>query len=620
MKKLFSILLITSMLLSLMSAFSFNVSADYPKAEDEAVMNGYENLCLTYTYNPNAANNGRHLPEDLKPYVGYYGVDGQLKDFFFDSYLFLPCVTYGVSGARLHYDVNQPTKAEDWIAYVNDTFAEGANVDALEVAFGEAKTALNDNDRKAGVVLTILYPADNQTDFGSLGGKNLDFTKLEDRKLAIKWIIDEQLKLYNENGYKNLELIGFYWLEEYLVTTGDAIENKQLYQYAADYLHSLGLKFVWIPWFRSHGYKQWKELGFDIACMQPNMYWEQIPTENRVTDTADECKSLGMGVEIEIDGRALASAEYYNRYLDYLEGCMNRGAMNSVKMYYQDAKSGIYYKAWKSTDERSRSIYDLTYKYAKGTLTQADIDSFRSPEFELPKDVKWRSNGKKYTATPAYFDGNGAGYQNIDGKELTDGIIGASELDTEWHGFHKSILDPDGRMSVTVDLSAIYKDLTHFIAHFSHIENYGIDDPADVKIEISTDGENFTTIATPEIQTHDIAAYVSYHCEPVTARYVKFSFINSNANFVFCSEVLVGAGEAPTNTPEASKPESVEGNESQNGTESVEGTESEDVSEASVTDKNEADSQSNWYIWVIAAALLIVCVVVFLTIKKSKKQ
>ena len=142
----------------------------------------------------------------------------------------------------------------------------------------------------------------------------------------------------------------------------------------------------------------------------------------------------------------------------------------------------------------------------------------------------------------------------------------------------------------------------------------------DYKVYLSTDGENFTTIATPEIQTHDIAAYVSYQCEPVTARYVKFSFINSNANFVFCSEVLVGAGEAPTNTPEASKPESVEGNESQNGTESVEGTESENVSEASETDKNEADSQSNWYIWVIAAALLIVCVVVFLTIKKSKKQ
>ena len=269
MKKLLSFFLVLSMLTAAFSAFTFSASADFPKADD--VMNGYENLCLTYTYNPNAANNGRHLAEDLKPYVGYYDTEGSLKDFFFDSYLFLPCVTYGVSGARLHYDTNNPTKAVDWQAYIDDTFYEGTNVDALETAFGEVKQKLGDTEKKAGVVLTVLYPAYGQKDFGTLGGKTLDFSKLDDRKYAIKWMIDEQLKLYNDRGYEHLELIGFYWLEEYLITHGNKEENKQLYQYTAEYLHSLGLKFVWIPWYQANGYTEWKELGFDIIKTSSNV-------------------------------------------------------------------------------------------------------------------------------------------------------------------------------------------------------------------------------------------------------------------------------------------------------------------------------------------------------------
>lgn len=613
MKKLLSFILVTAMLISAFSCLSFSASADFPNAKE--AMNGYENLCLTYTYNPNAANNGRHLPEDLKPYVGYYDQEGNLKDFFFDSYLFLPCVTYGVSGARLHYDTNNPTKAIDWEDYVNDTFYEGTNVDALETAFGEAKQQLGNTDKKAGVVLTVLYPAYGQKDFGSLGGKTLDFSKLDDRKYAIKWMIDEQLKLYNERDYKNLELIGFYWLEEYLVTYGNKEENKLLYQYTADYLHSLDLKFVWIPWYQANGYKEWNDLGFDIACMQPNMYWEQIPTPNRVADTVEECKLYGMGTEIEIDARALASAEYYNRYLDYLEGSLQNGAMNTVKMYYQDAKSGIYYRAWSSSEERARSIYDLTYKYARGTLTQEDIDKFRSPVFKLPEGVNWRSKGKKYVASRAYSDGNGAGYQNIDGKELTDGVIGASELDTEWHGFHNTLLDDDGRMSVTVDLGAIYKDLTHFIAHFSHIQNYGIDDPADVRIAVSTDGKAFTEIAAPELQYNDIAAYVIYHCEPLTAQYVKFSFVNSKANFVFCSEVLAGAGTPPSAESESSQIENVSKTESNTESESVK------TDETSVTTDGDDKNGSVWYIYVILGAVLLIAVgVVIITSKTRNKQ
>ena len=543
MKKFLAFILVALMMFTTFSFLPFNANADFPDPEE--AMDGYENLCLTYTYNPKRDDFGRHTAQDLAPYVAYYDKKGNVKDFFFDSYLFLPCMQYGVSGARMHYDTNNPTKAVDWESYVNDTFSEGTNVDALEAAFGEAKQKLGDSERKAGVVFTILYPGYGEKNFGSLGGRNLDFSKLDDRKYAVKWIIDEQIKLYNERNYQHLDLIGFYWLEEYLVTYGNKSENTALYKYASDYLHSLGLKFIWIPWYHSQGYDQWRELGFDVSCMQPNMFWQTTPTPNRVPSTVKECASLGMGTEMEVDGRALVDNGYYNRYLDYLEGCMQNGAMDTIKMYYQDGKPGVYYRACHSENEMSRSVYDLTYKYAKGTLTQADIDDHRMPEFSFDEDVEWRSFRKSYTTSGAYQDGNGAQYQNIDGKELTDGVIGVSDLGTEWHGFHNSLVDSENRMSAVVDLGAVYNDLTHFAAHFSHIQRYGIGAPSDIRISVSTDGVVFKDIANPDLMINGVTSYVIHHTAPVTARYVKFSFITEIHNFVFCSELLVGAGEPP---------------------------------------------------------------------------
>ncbi len=545
MKRHISILLAIVLLSSVFSLFGVNVSADYPEI---ASMNGYENLCLTYTWNPDRGDNGRHTVDDLMPYVAYYDKNRQIKDFFFDSYLFLPCQKAGPSGGSLHYWYSTPTKAIDWTSYVEDTFYDDRNVEALDTAFGRAKEALNAPDKKAGVFFTILYPGTpSGADFGSLGGKELDLSKMEDRKAAIKWIIDEQIRLYTEGNYENLDLIGFYWMEEYINATSD----KELFKYASDYLHSLGLKFLWIPHYRANGYAEWADYGFDVACRQPNRYWDGSLSKSRVETCVDTCESYGMSVEIELDQNALSNSDYYNRYLDYLEVCMQKGAMDTIKMYYQGGKEGVYYAASRSTHARARSVYDLTYKYAKGTLTQADIDEMRDesnivvPPFTLPEDVDWISIGKKYVATQPYSDGSGAKYQDNDGKELTDGIIGTSDMGTDWHAFHVSRLDSDKRMSVTIDLGEVRDDLTDFLIQFNHIQLHGIGDPAnDIKVYISEDGTNYRPIGEPELKYYEYTVYVHHKTIPLTARYVKFSFINSTGtNFVFCGEAAVGVSE-----------------------------------------------------------------------------
>lgn len=654
MKKIIVLILAVAMLIPLFAWGTLNAEAEMPST---TALDGYENLCLTYTFRYGSYKNGAHTADDLMPYVAYLDNNGKAKDYFFDSYLFLPCVTYGPSGARIHADSADPTLAIDWTTYVEDTFMSGHNVDALETAMGRANSALGGN-KKAGVYFSILYPCKTATNFGTLGGKSLNFSKQEDRKYAIKWIIDEQLKLYKNAGYKNLDLVGFYWLEEYLYNDGSPQLEVELFKYASEYLHSLGLKFIWIPWYTANGFNIWKNLGFDVACMQPNMFWQDIGSINRVDTSIRISKQNGMCMEMEVDGRALTDSEYYNRYLDYLESGMKNGAMKSIKMYYQDGKPAVYYQACNSTNSRARSVYDLTYKYAKKTLTQADIDFCRSDKFALPKGIKWVSKGKPYTSNPSFVDGNGMDYQNVNGKELTDGIIATEELSTDWHAFHISNRDDEGRMSAIVDLGKVRNDLTCFMAHFDNCRNYGIGYPSDIKFYVSNDGKNFTLLTALDLEISDNISYVKYRCVPTTARYVKLSFLPQSGSFVFLSEILVGIDsdeeEPPqgntSNDKEDTSSSPVSKPEDENPTSSEAVTEPEDESnavESSVTDsttvastenddlssndeiENESETEgtsnadensgSSALIWIFVALGMVIIVVVAIVLIKHKK-
>ena len=661
MKRIISMTLVLLMLAASLLCIESLAVPRVPTADD---MGGYENVCLTYTYRRNGADNGRHYESDLLPYTAYLDKNGNIKDFFFDSYLFLPCMGYGPSGARMHLDENNPTKAIDWTDYINDTFAKGANVDALESAYGKTKAALGDTKSKAGVFFTILYPGKKATSFGTLGGKSLDFSKMEDRKYAVKWMIDEQISLFNKRGYKNIDLVGFYWLEEYIAANDD----KELLNYASDYLHSKGLKFIWIPWYKANGYDNWKNYGFDVACMQPNLMWLGFNDPMRVKSSVQLSEKYGLSMEMECDGRVYTD-EYFARYLNYLDGGLNSSMMDSVKMYYQDGKTAVYYRACYSTNPQYRMVYDLTYKYAKKTLTQSDIDAVR-PEtvengYEVVDDigrnnlkalgVDWLSVGKSYTACKSFVDGNGADYQQVSGKELTDGIIASDELSTDWHAFHHSLLDSDGKLSVVVDLGEVRNDLTHFYAHFDNRLNFGIGSPLGVTLYVSEDGRNFRQIAVPKLIMDSTDSCIKHETAPISARYVKMSFGLSGGSFVFCSEFLVGAKKAgyvepsepeESSKPEESKPESTSKpdetskndgkDENSNGgseetrpegsvsetDETLDNNAPESLSESNASEdgENVDNNENGVWLWVIVGAILlaVVAIVIIVIVKKKK--
>ena len=315
---------------------------------------GVNNMLLSYNHDPASASGGKTTAEEYMPFVGYYDRGGKLADTFFDSFLFLP---YGA------YVNEENGDFAAWNAYVDNVFAEDANINALSEAAGRVSEGLG-RDVRVSVFFSILYTWPDKTSFGDVDDDGVieDFSKAEDRKKAIKWIIDEQLSRFEAGGYDNLDLLGFYWYEEQVTYTDP--HELELIRYASDYVHSLGYKLMWIPWYCAPGYTDWKELGFDMACMQPNYAFSGQATVERLYDNAETTRRLGMCVEIEI-GQYDAQADIL-RYKEYLAVGAETGYMDAVKCYYQAGMPGAFYAAWKSADPFVNSVYHDTYLFAKG--------------------------------------------------------------------------------------------------------------------------------------------------------------------------------------------------------------------------------------------------------------
>ena len=297
MKRTISLLLALAFCLPL-SALRAEAASGYALPER---LDGCENIFLSYTFNCSNWSSGRRTKAGYKPLVGYYDTEGTLRDTFFDTFLFLPCVTSTPSGGKTYRDNENPANLSDWRMFIDDVFLDGYNIDALNEAVGEMKATLGASytDYKARVFLSCMYPVKTQTQFGDLNGDGVseDFTRLADRLAAIEWMLDEQLDRFEAGGYEHLELVGFYWFEEDFA--GGDPHELELVTHFNDYAHEAGLKTIWIPYNGAQGYDRWAEFGFDVACYQPNYMFNANTTESLLTYTCKAAERLGMCVEIE---------------------------------------------------------------------------------------------------------------------------------------------------------------------------------------------------------------------------------------------------------------------------------------------------------------------------------
>lgn len=321
---------------------------------------GMHDVVLSYL----CPNEVKVTKDQYLAYVAYLE-KGEIKDTYFDGFMYLPYVKYLYSGG----EKKQLTK-DEWQAWIDWQFMDDYNFDALDAAVDETKAELSlDDSYSVGTYLSLFYPVYGATNFGELNGKQMDFSKIEDRKAVLKWFVDEQVKGFKEKGYDSVRLSGFYWFVEEM--SGKDPHVQELCNYICDYIRSLGYQTTWIPYFNASGNTKWKEFGFDTACLQPNYAFnEDIPIQ-RIYDAASIAKLYGMSIEIEIE--STSEVKWVNRYRDYLYAGAKIGFMTeSVHMYYLAGMPGAIYNAYVSTNPDINCIYKETYLFIKGKLGVPD--------------------------------------------------------------------------------------------------------------------------------------------------------------------------------------------------------------------------------------------------------
>ncbi len=338
------------------------VTSEYGKPEE---YDGMHDIALSYLLPPLDGSEVKVTKEQYLAYVAYLE-EGEIKDTFFDGFMYLPYVKYLYEKS----EKKQLTK-EEWQAWTDYQFIEGYNFDALDAATDEVKAALDlDEDYSVGTYLSLFYPVYGATNFGELNGKQMDFSNIEDRKAVLKWFIDEQLAAFNAKGYDSVRVSGFYWFVEEM--SGKDPHIRELVNYACDYVRSLGYQTTWIPYFSASGNTAWRDYGFDTACLQPNYAFKSAAesgvTIQRIYDAAALAKLYGMSIEIEIEGAY--DVQWVNRYREYLYVGAEIGFMtDSVHMYYLAGMPGAVYDAYVSKKPEINCMYRETYLFAKGLLS-----------------------------------------------------------------------------------------------------------------------------------------------------------------------------------------------------------------------------------------------------------
>ncbi len=336
---------------------SMTVISDSYQNDSPDLLGGVRDVSLMY-HGPKYDN----TVETLLPYVAYIDEDGNIKDTMFDGFLFLLTQQFP-SGAAGH----QATQKSDWEWCLDDLFADGENIDALNTVAGQVNDALG-LSKKYTFFVSLYVPHLNQKAFGDVDGDGVseDFSVYENRIKALNWYMDAFEKRFAEAGYENLTFGGYYWYNESVYPQEDP-DIVKLLNDTSDSIHKRGYDFFWIPYYNASGFSSWQSFGFDTACMQPNYAFKESVIEARLDDAVNLIKQFHMSIEIECDDKALSSDVFYNKYMSYLSHGVTDGYMTeSMHMYYQGTE--IYYKAAYSESEKNRKLYDYTYRFIKGTL------------------------------------------------------------------------------------------------------------------------------------------------------------------------------------------------------------------------------------------------------------
>lgn len=296
----------------------------------------------------------------------YTDKDGQLQ-YLFDAFLALE---FSMKGYTLNYDDsgNKSARKEEWTSLINYWFDDTYGFQALDDCIEEAAQKIGPPETKRYVVFVLPDPIycetyTNKSSSTKYWGKyeddsTADFSTVDGRVKAYKWMIDQVRAKFASMNYKHLELAGFYILQETLSSSWNNQYKKwsEMLPKVASYLDGYKEGFYWIPYGYSvnkSGYSYdaghndaitgWKKFGFDLAVLQPNMYWDYKDGRSWSTTCDTYINGYDMGMEIEFEGTHGESLSTCSSILEYKkDGTQNPEGYNNrqrLREYFENAKT-----------------------------------------------------------------------------------------------------------------------------------------------------------------------------------------------------------------------------------------------------------------------------------------
>lgn len=285
----------------------------------------------------------------IAPYVTYVDMQGNEK-WMFDSFLFLEIKDgNGVSFAT-GYTPN-PATQDDWKKLADHFFQTDYMLGALDSSVGKAIKRIGKPIKKHQIVIGIPEPLKKATNWGIVNGKSINCAITSDRIEAVKWYINYIRLKFKQAGFKNIDLVGFYWIAE------EASNSRTITAEISEYLNGLCYGFYWIPYFNSPGFKDWEKLKFNYAYLQPNYFFKTPLIETRLDDACRTSAKYNMDMELEFDERILTKNNaWHNRLLNYMSAFKEYGIWKNRRIAYYQGNKALY-ELSVSADTMDKAVY-----------------------------------------------------------------------------------------------------------------------------------------------------------------------------------------------------------------------------------------------------------------------
>ena len=293
--------------------------------------------------------------DQFLPYVVHQDQQGK-KNWLFDGFLF----TEFVDGKGHYFAHGKATdtlaRRPEWEWLMECQLKKDKGLSGLDQCISEQISEMGNPPFRHKVVVVMPVPEKGQTDWGNLDHP-LDFSKDEDRIEACKWYVDRFLERYQEQGYTNFDLEGFYWVCEKDGAYRDILVP------IGDYIRSKNLRLFWIPYWTAVGFDNWKTDKFDFAYIQPNYFFKNEVNYERLDAVCAFAKGTNMGLEMEFDHRALAGSpeNKRDRLISYIEAFEKNGVFKDASVAYYEG-GGAIYEFYRSNNPQDKEIMDRLAK------------------------------------------------------------------------------------------------------------------------------------------------------------------------------------------------------------------------------------------------------------------